>query len=68
MSQRHQTRRRRSYGRRQHELHERRDRLPTWQLDLEPILGPDEDVDEPTSGAGLLDMFGSGFRFAEGGR
>jgi hypothetical protein len=68
MSQRHQSRRRRSYGRRQHELHERRDRQAGWQLELEPLLAPDDEADEPTPGAGLLDMFGSRFRFAEGGR
>jgi hypothetical protein len=68
MSQRHQTRRRRTYGRRQHELHERRDRRPTWELDPDSLLLPDEDVGEASSGGSLLDAFGSRFRFAEGGR
>ena len=61
MSQRHQSRRRRSYGRRQHELHERRDRRTAWQLDLEPLA---DEVDEPATSSTLLDVFGARFRFA----
>jgi len=68
MSQRHQTRRRRTYGRRQHELHERRDRRPTRDLDAETLHDPDDAADEQSSGGGLLDMLAARFRFAEGGR
>ena len=49
MSRGHQAHRRRSYGRRQHELHERRVRREVWdgvQIDV-------EDVDDPE----VLDIF-----------
>ena len=63
---RHQSRRRRTYGRRQHELHERRDRADNGQLlDLEDAHGTDEptvfDVAPP-----LFDLFSPRMRFLEG--
>jgi hypothetical protein len=63
---RHQSRRRRTYGRRQHELHERRDRVDPGQL-------PDQDdgqrSDEPSVfdvAPPLFDLFSSRMRFLEG--
>lgn len=63
---RHQSRRRRTYGRRQHELQERRDRADNGQLlDLDDVQGTDEpsgfDVAPP-----LFDLFSSRMRFLEG--
>ena len=63
---RHQSRRRRTYGRRQHELHERRDRPDTGHL-----LDPDEDqvLDEITAydvAPPLFDLFSPRLRFFEG--
>jgi len=49
MSKRHQASRRRSYGRRQHELHERRLRRETWDGWNVAV----EDVDDPD----VLDIF-----------
>jgi hypothetical protein len=63
---RHQSRRRRTYGRRQHELHERRDRVDTGHL-------PDQDDAPSTPEANvfdvappLFDLFSSRMRFLEG--
>lgn len=63
---RHQSRRRRTYGRRQHELHERRDRVDNGRLlDLDEAQGADDengfDVAPP-----LFDLFSSRMRFLEG--
>jgi hypothetical protein len=63
---RHQSRRRRTYGRRQHELHERRDRADTGHLlDLDDAQGTGEptvfEVAPP-----LFDLFSSRMRFMEG--
>jgi hypothetical protein len=62
MSKRHQSQRRRSYGRREHEVRERRDR--TWsaldqlhELTREPFIGMDVAVRElglPAYGSGYL--------------
>jgi hypothetical protein len=56
MSKRHSTSRRRTYGRRQHELHERMDRRAeriradrTWRVGQELGLDPISYVDAPTS-------------------
>ena len=68
---RHQSRRRRTYGRRQHELHERRDRADHGRL-LE--------LDDPSAEAGfeagfdagydapppIFDLFSTRMRFLEG--
>jgi hypothetical protein len=63
---RHQSRRRRTYGRRQHELHERRDRVDTGHLlDPDDAQGSDEaslfDVAPP-----LFELFSSRMRLLEG--
>ena len=63
---RHQSRRRRTYGRRQHELHERRDRADNGRLlDLDEAQGADDpngfDIAPP-----LFDLFSSRMRFMEG--
>lgn len=70
MSKRHQASRRRSYGRRQHELHERDDRVPdglTW-LD-EPELAAPVDRWEPgrpgASGAAWLRLQAAGLAGAD---
>ncbi len=60
MSRRHQQQRRRSYGRRQHELHERRDRLGALRGDEREVAGMAEREPAPdqlarfTFGAALL--------------
>ena len=63
---RHQSRRRRTYGRRQHELHERRDRADNGQLlDLDDA----QDTDGPTVvdvAPPLFDLFSPRMRFLEG--
>ena len=66
MGQRHQSRRRRSYGRRQHELRERRARrngfaVEDAALELEP--GTEAEMDAPQA---LRELFGPVFRFSEG--
>ena len=63
---RHQSRRRRTYGRRQHELHERRDRPdPGNLLDLDDDQASEEatafEVSPP-----LFDLFSPRLRFFEG--
>ena len=62
---RHQSRRRRTYGRRQHELHERKDRADNGRLlDLDDAEGPDAtpvDVAQP-----IFDLFSAPMRFLEG--
>jgi hypothetical protein len=62
---RHQSRRRRTYGRRQHELHERKDRADNGRLlDLDDDQGSDTtafDVTQP-----IFDLFSSPMRFLEG--
>jgi hypothetical protein len=62
---RHQSRRRRTYGRRQHELHERKDRADNGRLlDLDDDQGSDTtafDVAQP-----IFDFFSSPMRFLEG--
>jgi len=63
---RHQSRRRRTYGRRQHELHERKDRADNGRLlDLDDDQGSDGattfDVAQP-----IFDLFSSPMRFLEG--
>ena len=57
MSKRHTSSRRRSYGRRQHELHERIDRITerrrgerTWRANHENALDPLGYVDAPGAG------------------
>ena len=62
---RHQSRRRRTYGRRQHELHERRDRPDTGQL----LDVADDQDDEATAfelSPPLFDLFSPRLRFFEG--
>ncbi len=58
MSKRHQASRRRTYGRRQHEVHERSDRVGRWEVDARELLEEtfatvDEPVFELGHGAGL---------------
>jgi hypothetical protein len=63
---RHQSRRRRTYGRRQHELHERRDRVDNGRLlDLDdtPDAGDATGFDIAPP---LFDLFSSRMRFMEG--
>jgi hypothetical protein len=62
MGQRHQSRRRRSYGRRQHEVRERRGRRQPWPIDVESS----SDLDAPEPGQSLGDFFGGRFRLVEG--
>ena len=64
MGQRHQSRRRRSYARRQHEVRERRGRRQPWPVEQEPAT--DVDTDE-TGEPSLGELFGSRLRFVEGG-
>lgn len=63
---RHQSRRRRTYGRRQHELHERKDRVDNGRLlDLDDVRDTDDtttfDVAPP-----IFDLFSARMRFLEG--
>jgi hypothetical protein len=63
---RHQSRRRRTYGRRQHELHERKGRADDGRLlDLDDDRGSDDptafDVAQP-----IFELFSSPLRFMEG--
>jgi hypothetical protein len=62
---RHQSRRRRTYGRRQHELHERRDRTDDGRLF---DLGGAQDTESSTFDAAppIFDLFSSRMRFLEG--
>lgn len=58
MSKRHQANRRRTYGRRQHEVHERSDRVARWEVDARELLEKtfstvDEPVFELGHGVGL---------------
>jgi hypothetical protein len=62
MSQRHQSRRRRSYGRRQHEVRERRGRRDVWPPDAEP----EAETESTDSAASLGDLFTARFQLAEG--
>ncbi|HET7677485.1 MAG TPA: hypothetical protein VFK38_06495 [Candidatus Limnocylindrales bacterium] len=66
MASRHQSRRRRNYGRRQHELHERQARGQAWVIELDQE--PEPELDEPEAPNAFFDLFGSRLRFAEGGR
>ena len=69
---RHQSHRRRSYGRRQHELHERRGRgagfEPDDGLDQPPAAAPEPGDPFAAYGSGgpVFDLFSSRLRFAEG--
>ena len=63
MSQRHQSRRRRSYGRRQHEVRERRGQRDAWPAGADPDLELD---DAETPQASLADLFPARFQLAEG--
>ena len=62
MGQRHQSRRRRSYGRRQHEVRERRNRREPLPADV--ALDPGFDDSDATQSFG--DLFSGRFRLAEG--
>jgi hypothetical protein len=63
MSQRHQSRRRRSYGRRQHEVRERRGRRDVWPPDTEP---ESEHESTDATAASFGDLFAARFQLAEG--
>jgi len=63
---RHQSRRRRTYGRRQHELHERRDRTEDGRLF---DLGDAQETDASSTfdaAPPIFDLFSSRMRFLEG--
>ncbi|KRT63609.1 MAG: hypothetical protein XU10_C0009G0056 [Chloroflexi bacterium CSP1-4] len=64
---RHQSRRRRTYGRRQHELHERRIDRGTWDMSDDArgtrLDGADDGFG---SGSPLYDLLSPRLRFAEG--
>ena len=63
---RHQSRRRRTYGRRQHELHERRDHADNGRL---LNLDDDQLIDETAAfeaGPPIFDLFSPRMRFFEG--
>lgn len=64
MSQRHQSRRRRAYGRRQHEVRERRGRREPWPAEIEIDLEENVDTTDPMQSLG--DFFGPRFRLIEG--
>jgi hypothetical protein len=65
MSQRHQSSRRRAYGRRQHEVRERRDRVSVDWLDQDEMR-ENAEAEEPAQGASLLDLFSGGMQFETG--
>lgn len=62
---RHQSRRRRTYGRRQHELHERKAHSLAWDL-LDDATGSTEIGNEMGTGNQLFDLFSPRLRLFEG--
>ena len=64
---RHQSRRRRTYGRRQHELHERRIGRDAWDLSDDARDAPLDGTGEGfASGSPFFDLLSPRLRFAEG--
>ena len=63
MSKRHQSSRRKSYGRRQHELRERIERRRDHE---EPVLAWDDESPNGSDPLGFLDRRASGLRLALG--
>jgi hypothetical protein len=64
MSKRHHASRRRAYGRRQHELHERFDRRRG--VEIAEIRSDDQDAVNPADTFGFFDPRGPRLRFAVG--
>jgi hypothetical protein len=64
---RHQSRRRRTYGRRQHELHERRIDRGTWDMSDDTRGTPLDSADDSFgSGSPLFDLLSPRLGFAQG--